>query len=111
MQQVSVVALFGRRYAPAESLKRISAAAVTERQTCGPRLVGERWIGHDDVIGPQLFAVLELRRSQCVAGKNIGCREIMQDHIHAGETGSGHVLFLPLQRNPFARLRGDLQQQ
>ncbi len=35
----------------------------------------------------------------------------MQDHVHAGETGGGHVLLLPFERDVLARLGGHLQQQ
>ena len=35
----------------------------------------------------------------------------MQDHVHAGETGSGHVHLLPFERDVLAGLCGDFQQQ
>lgn len=35
----------------------------------------------------------------------------MQDHIHAGETGGGHVLLLAFEGDALAGLGGDLQQQ
>jgi hypothetical protein len=35
----------------------------------------------------------------------------VQDHVHAGETGGGHVLLLAFKGDVLAGLRGDLQQQ
>ena len=35
----------------------------------------------------------------------------MQDHVHAGETGGGHVLLLSFEGDVLAGLGGDLQQQ
>ena len=107
VQQVGVVALFGRRLAPCEALVGIAAG----REAGAPGLVGERWIGDDEVVGAKLLAVLELGRGERVAAEDVGRREVVQDHVHAGETGGGHVLFLPFQGDVLARLGGDLQQQ
>jgi hypothetical protein len=46
----------------------------------------------------QLFVVRSAEKTQ-------------QDHVHAGETGGGHVLLLPFERDVLAGLGGDLQQQ
>ena len=81
------------------------------REAGGPGLVGEGRIGDDVVVGAKLLAVLEFGIEQGVSGQDVRRREIMQDHVHAGETGGGHVLLLPFERDVFPRLGGDLQQQ
>ena len=107
VQQVGVVALLRRRHAPGEALEGI----LRGREAGGPGLVGERRIGDDVVVGAELLAVLELGLGQRVAREDVGRREVVQDHVHAGETGGGHVLLLPFERDVLARLGGDLQQQ
>ena len=77
----------------------------------GPGLVGEGRIGDDVVVGAELLAVLELGIEQRVSREDVGRREVVQDHVHAGETGGGHVLLLPFERDVLAGLGGDLQQQ
>ena len=107
VQQVGVVALLLRRHAPGEALEGV----VRRGEAGAPGLVGERRIGDDVVVGAELLAVLELGSGQRVAREDVGRREVVQDHVHAGETGGGHVLLLPFERDVLARLGGDLQQQ
>jgi len=106
VQQVSVIALFGGRLAPDETLP-----GVGRREAGAPSLVRERRIGDHVIVSPQAFAILELGRGQRIARQDVGGGKIMQDHIHAGETGSGHVLFLPFQGDALTRLGGDFEQQ
>ena len=107
VQQIGVIALLRRRLAPLKALEGIDG----RRQPGSPGLVGERRIGDHIIIGAELLAILELGRSERIAREDIRRRKIMQNHVHAGETGGGHVLFLPLQRDVLARLCRDLQQQ
>ena len=107
MQQVGIVALLLRRLSPLETLVGIGG----RNQAGAPGLVRERWIGDDVVVGAQLLAVLEFGRGERIARQDVRGREVVQDHVHAGETGGGHVLLLPLQRDVFPRLGSDLQQQ
>ncbi len=108
MQQVGVVALLRRAARP-----RRSAGSVSARQgeAGGPGFVGEGRIGDDVVVGAELLAVLELGIGERVAREDVGRRKVVQDHVHAGETGSGHVLFLPFEGDVLAGLGGDFQQQ
>src|ERR1035437_2742750 len=87
VQEVSVVPLLLGRYTPSESLVAIER----RREAGGPGLVGEGRIGYDVIIGAELFAVFELGIEQSVSGEDVSRREVMQDHVHAGETGGRHV--------------------
>ena len=107
MQQIGVIALLGGWLAPCEALIRVGGG----REAGGPGLVGERWIGDDEVVGAKLLAVVELRSGEGVAAEDVRRREVVQDHVHAGETGGGHVLLLPFERDMLARFGSDLQQQ
>ena len=80
VQQVGVVALLSGRLAPCEALERVCRW----REAGGPVLVREWRIGDDVVVGAELLAVLELGRDQGVARHDIGRREVVQDHVHAG---------------------------
>ena len=111
VQEVGVVALLLRRHAPGEALEVVAAAAFAQGEAGGPGLVGEGRIGDDVVVGAELLAVLELGIEERVAREHVGRREVVQDHVHAGETGGGHVLLLPFEGDVLARLGGDLQQQ
>ena len=106
VEQVGVIPLLLGRLAPGEALEGVAG-----RDEAGaPGLVGERGIGHDVVIGAEPLAILELGSSERVAREDIRRRKVMQDHIHAGETGGGHVLFLPFEGDVLARLGGHFQQ-
>jgi hypothetical protein len=107
VQQVGVVALPGRWLAPGEALPGV----MRWRQAGAPGLVGKRRIGDDVVVGAQTLAVLELRRGERIAREDAGGREVVQDHVHARETGGGHVLLLPFERDVLAGLRRHFQQQ
>ena len=106
VKQVSVVALLGGRLTPLETLERIGR----RRKASAPALVGERRIRNDIIVSTELLTLLELGRGESVPGKDVRRRKIVQDHVHPGETGGGHVLFLALQRNMFPGFSGDLQQ-
>ncbi|MNP07862.1 hypothetical protein D3C76_999060 [compost metagenome] len=93
MQQKGIVALFSRWFTPGKAL----IGVIGWRQSDAPALDRERRIGHYVVIGTQLLTILELGRGQCVALQNVGGREVMQNHVHAGETGGGYVHLLPFQ--------------
>src|SRR5690606_9435741 len=54
VEQIGVVALLGGRHAPGEALERIALAAVAEGEAGGPRLVGERRVGDNVVVGAEL---------------------------------------------------------
>ena len=109
VQQVGVVALLLRAARPRRSAG--SGHRFAGREPGGPGLVGERRIGDDVVVGAELLAVLELGIGQRVAREDVGRREVVQDHVHAGEAGGGHVLLLPFERDVLAGLGGHLQQQ
>jgi len=49
-----------------------------------------------------LLAVFELGRSERVAGHDARRGEVVQDHVHAGETGGGHIHLLALERDALA---------
>ena len=74
-----------------------------------PGLVGEWRIGDDIVVGAELLAVLELGRGQRVAREDVGRGKVVQDHIHAGQAGGGHVLLLSFERDVLARLSGHFE--
>ncbi len=107
VQEIGVVALLSGRHAPGEALKAVLGGG----EAGGPGLVGEGRIGDDVVVGAEIFAVLELGIEEGVSGKDVGGGEIVEDGIHAGETGGGHVLLLPFEGDVFARLGGNLEQQ
>ena len=107
VEQVGVVALLGRRLAPGEALEGV----IRRGEPVRPGLVGERRIGDDIVVGAELLAVLELGRGKRVAREDVGRREVVQDHVHAGQAGGGHVLLLSFERDVLTRLRGHLQEQ
>ena len=113
VQQIGVIALLLWRHAPGEAPVPVALAAFAERQPRRPGLVGEWRIGDDVVVGAEPFAVEEPRLHQraLAAGGNIGGGEVVQDHVHAGETRGGAVLLLPLQRDVLAGLSRHLQQQ
>ena len=111
VEQEGVVALLGRRHSPSEALIRITAAALAQGEAGAPRFYGERGIGDDVVVGAELLGVLEFRFGEGVAREDIRRGKIVQNHVHAGETGGGHVHLLALERDVFAGLGGDLQQQ
>ena len=60
---------------------------------------------------PKGFAVPEPGIGKRVPLLDFRCREIVQDHVHPGETGGGHVHFLTLQRDLLSRLCSDLEEQ
>ena len=106
VEQVGVIALLLWRLAPGEALEGVAG-----RDEAGaPGLVGEGRIGDDVVVGAEPLAVLEFGSGERVAREDIRRREVVQDHIHAGETGGGHVLFLPFEGDVLARFGGDFQQ-
>ena len=107
VQQERVVALFGRRYAPRKTLPRVAL----RREPNAPRLHGKRWVGHHVVVATQLLPIEESRIGQRVPWPNVGRGEIVQDHVHARETGGGAVHLLPLKRDLLARLRRHLEQK
>ena len=92
VQKVGVITLLLGRHTPSEALKAVHGGF----KAGGPGFVREGRICHDVVVGAELLAVLEFGVEQGVSGEDVGRREIMQDHVHAGETGGGHVLLLPL---------------
>jgi hypothetical protein len=102
-----LIALLLRRFSPGEALE-----GVLDRNEAGtPCLVGEGRIGDDVVIGAELLAILEFGSCERVARKYVGCRKVMQNHVHAGKTGGSHVLFLSFKGDVLARLGGQFQQQ
>ena len=107
MQQVGVIALLGRWYAPAETL----VGVIVNGDAGTPGLVRERRVGDHIVIGTQLLAILELGVGEGVALYDIGGWEVVQDHVHARQTGGADILFLPFKGNVLARLGSHLQQQ
>ena len=104
VQEVGVVALLRGWHAPGEALELVRI----EREAGGPGFVGEGRIGDDVVVGAERLAVFELGIGKGVPAEDVRRGEVMQDHVHAGETGGGHVLLLPFQRDVFTRLRSDL---
>jgi len=97
MQQVGVIALLVRRRAeimeaPVRIVKRVDAGA--------PAFVAERRIGDYVVEGFELTVIAsEQRISQGVALLDQSCRVVVQDHVHARQTGGGGVLFLSVERD------------
>src|SRR5204862_6211584 len=96
VQQVSVVALFGRRHTPGEALILVAVATLAKGQPGAPSLVGDGRIGDDVVVGAELLAILELGGGQRVAREDVRSGKVVQDHVHAGEARRSHVLLLPL---------------
>ena len=111
VQEVGVVPLLLWRNAPSEALVVVATATFTQSEAGGPGLVREGRIGDDVVVSAKLLAVLELGIKEGVSREHVGRREVVQDHVHAGETGGGHVLLLAFKGDVFARLGGDFQQQ
>ena len=107
VQQECVVALLGRWHSPYESLVGVTLWG----QTSSPSLDRERRIGDHVVVGAELFAILELGRGQRVALQDVGRRKIVQDHVHAGETGGGHIHLLPFEGDVFSCFGGDFEQE
>ena len=107
MQEIGIIALLGGRLAPLKALKRV----FRWRDARGPRLVGERRIGDDVVVGPQCLAIFELGRGQGVARHDVGGREVVQDHVHTGQASRSPVLLLPFKRDVLAGLGSHLEEQ
>lgn len=55
---------------------------------------GERWIGNYVIVGSKLFTLFEFRGCQSVPVQYVGRRKVVQDHVHASQTGRGDVLLL-----------------
>ena len=107
MQQESVIALLGGRHAPAEPLVGVGF----DIDSGAPGFHGERRIGYDIVVGTQVRAVVEFWIGQRVAREDVGGGKVVQDHVHTGETGGGHVHFLTFERDFLACLGGHLEQE
>ena len=85
---------------------------VVERVEAGaPPLVGERWIGDDEVESLERVAVHNLWVGQSVALLNAHCGIVMKDHVHSGETTGGGVLLLPIECDRSACFVTNLQEQ
>jgi hypothetical protein len=80
-------------------------------EACRPGLVREWRIGDHVVVRAQLFPVLEFGIGERISGLDVCRREIMQDRVHAGETGGGNIFLLPFERNVLPGFRRDFQQQ
>ena len=104
MKQIGVVTLLLRWLTPGKTLEGV----VGGDEAGAPGLVGEGRIGDDVVVGAELLAVLELGRGEAVAREDVGCREVVQDHVHAGEARGAHVFVLSFESNVLARLGRDL---
>ena len=86
VQEVGVVTLLGWRDAVGlEALPWI----VLGIETGAPAFIAERRIGGCIVKGLERVAVEEQRVGKGVALLDLGGGIVMQDHVHAGETGCG----------------------
>lgn len=102
VEQEGVVALLGGWLTPLEALVGI----IGRREAGAPRLDRERRIGDDEVVGAKFFPVLELGIGEGVSRQDVGGREVVKDHVHAGEAGGGHVHFLAFQGDVLSGLHG-----
>src|ERR1017187_8357336 len=94
VEEVGIVALAGGRRA--EGFEAL-IGVVEEVDAVGPALIAEGRIGDDVVEGFEGVADLEFWIGQRVALLNVRPRVVVEDHVHAGETGGGGVLFLPVE--------------
>src|ERR1022692_911548 len=94
VEEVGVIALLGGR--DAEALEA-QVGVVAGIDAVAPGLVAEGRIGDYVVEGFDGVAVLEFWIGQRVALLNVRPRVVVEDHVHAGETGGGGVLFLPVE--------------
>ena len=91
MQQKGVIAVFLRRYAVTESLKRV----ISRRDAARPVLAGKRRIGNGKIESFQsTFFITERWIGQGVAGVDFGGLVVVQNHIHTGKGCGRHIFFL-----------------
>ena len=112
VQEVGVVALLGGWNAIGfEALEGI----VLGMEAGGPALVAEGWVGGGVVEGLELVAIEEQRAGEGVALLDLRRGAVVEDHVHAGETDGGGVLFLAVEGDahafPVESGVGELQQQ
>ena len=94
MQKTGVVALFrGWRTEGLEPLPGIMGGV----EAGAPALIAGGRIGDDVVEGLEQIAIEEFWTGEGVAGFDDGGGVVVQHHVHAGETGGGGVLFLPVE--------------
>jgi hypothetical protein len=74
------------------------AGVVLEVDAAGPRLVGEGRVGHHEVEGLELAALLEIRVGQGVVVPELGRGGVVHDDVHAGHGEGGVVLLLAVER-------------
>ena len=101
MQQPSIVAVFLRRHA--QHSLAVSPIRIRDRNAIHPGFIRERWIDYDVVEGFQQFRVvlifiLGCRQGAFIADNNAGAL-VVQDQVHASQTGGGVVLFLAIDRD------------
>ena len=101
MQQPSVVAVFLRRHA--QHSLAVSPIRIRDRNAIHPGFVRERRIDYDIVEGFQQFRVvlifiLGCRQGAFIADNNAGAL-VVQDQVHASQTGGGVILFLAIDRD------------
>ena len=108
VQQVGVIALFvGRDAKVLEALPGI----VLWIQPGAPAFVGERWIGNHKIKGFEIALIgLEQRIGQGIALLDQRGRVVVQDHVHARQTGGGGILLLPVEGDIGLRLVTHLEQ-
>ena len=100
MQQPSIVAVFLRRHA--QHSFAVSPIRIRDRNAIHPGFIRERRIDYDVVEGFQQFRVVLIFILGCRQGAFIADNDtstfIMQNQVHASQTGSGIVLFLSIDR-------------
>src|ERR1022692_4811552 len=108
MEEVGIVALAGGRRAEGfEALRGV----VGQVDAVGPALIAEGRIGDDVVEGFEGVAVLEFGISQGVALRDERRWGVVQDHVHAGESGGSGVHFLTVEGDLDSGRVADFQQQ
>src|ERR1039457_2870504 len=109
MEEVGIVALAGGRRA--EGFEAL-IGVVGQVDAVGPALIAEGRIGDDVGEGFEGVADLEFGiSSQGVALRDERRWGVVQDHVHAGESGGSGVLFLAVEGDLDAGRVADFQQQ
>ena len=108
MEEVGIVALAGGRRA--EGFEAL-IGVVGQVDAVGPALIAEGRIGDDVVEGFEGVADLEFWIGQRVALLNVRPRVVVEDHVHAGESGGSGVLFLAVEGDLDAGRVADFQEQ